>query len=414
MGERIFAKGWAKSSLCALGVALLSLHCGGGSSQDDGSGGRSSGGRSMGGRASGGSVSGSGGRGAAGDPGDGGGGSGSESRGDDAVPTGNPDADGACERPSEAGLEDVSQPDTVIGDGTAESCTGARVVEAVGRGGVIVFDCGPEPVTIVLDEPAKVKNAANPVVVLDGGGKVTLSGGGKTRILYMNTCDEKQGYTTSHCDNQDHPRLTVQNLTFVDGNSKNEETYDGGGAIYARGGRLKIIRSRFFRNECASEGPDVGGAAVRAFQQFENRPAYVIESTFGGGPDQGNTCSNGGGISSIGVNWVIVDSLFSHNQAIGRGGNPAEAGTPGGGSGGGIYSDGGTLRLSLCGTRVENNTVRAYGSGIFFVSNNHQGTLELSRSVIRGNRGGGWNVLPGISMHDDTVRIIDEDTVLEP
>src|SRR5690606_16705965 len=131
--------------------------------------------------------------------------------------------------------------------------------EAVGRGGVIVFDCGPKPVTITMDEPAKVRNAANPVVTLDGGGKVTLDGGGKTRILYMNTCDEKQGYTTTHCDNQDHPRLTVQNLTFVDGNSKNEETYDGGGAVYARGGRLKIIRSRFFRNECASEGPDVGG-----------------------------------------------------------------------------------------------------------------------------------------------------------
>lgn len=407
MGEWIFAKGWAKSSLCVLGAALLSLRCGGESADAAGAGGGSLSDGASGGAAS-------GGRGAAGDPAQDGGGSGSESRGDDQIPVGNPDADGACERPDEADLEDISQPDTVIGDGTPESCTGPRVVEAVGRGGVIVFDCGPKPVTITMDEPAKVRNAANPVVTLDGGGKVTLDGGGKTRILYMNTCDEKQGYTTTHCDNQDHPRLAVQNLTFVDGNSKNEETYDGGGAVYARGGRLKIIRSRFFRNECASEGPDVGGAAVRAFQQFENRPAYVIESTFGGGPDQGNVCSNGGGISSIGVNWVIVDSLFSHNQAIGRGGNPAEAGTPGGGSGGGIYCDGGTLRLSLCGTRVEDNTVRAYGAGIFFVSNNHDGTLELSRSVIRGNRGGGWNVLPGISMHDDTVRIIDEQTIVEP
>ena len=47
------------------------------------------------------------------------------------------------------------------------------------------------------------------------------------------------------CDNQDHPRLTVQNLTFIDGNSKNETEYDGGGAIWARGGQLKIVNSRF-------------------------------------------------------------------------------------------------------------------------------------------------------------------------
>ena len=34
----------------------------------------------------------------------------------------------------------------------------------------------------------------------------------------MNTCDPNQVYTTPHCDNQDHPRLTVQNLTFINGN----------------------------------------------------------------------------------------------------------------------------------------------------------------------------------------------------
>jgi hypothetical protein len=39
-------------------------------------------------------------------------------------------------------------------------------------------------------------------------------------------------WTTSHCQNQDHPQLTVQNLTFINGNSKGEEVYDGGGAIF--------------------------------------------------------------------------------------------------------------------------------------------------------------------------------------
>jgi hypothetical protein len=31
------------------------------------------------------------------------------------------------------------------------------------------------------------------------GGLVTLSGGGKHRILYMNTCGPRQKYTTSDC-----------------------------------------------------------------------------------------------------------------------------------------------------------------------------------------------------------------------
>src|SRR5690606_32238988 len=97
------------------------------------------------------------------------------------------------------------------------SCTSSAVVQAVARGGIITFNCGPGPVTIVMAQTAKVFNNTGPQIVLDGGGLVTLSGGGARRILYMNTCDPAQEWTTSHCNNQDHPRLTVQNLTFVDG-----------------------------------------------------------------------------------------------------------------------------------------------------------------------------------------------------
>jgi hypothetical protein len=300
----------------------------------------------------------------------------------------------------------------VVGTGTPESCTGAAFVDAVASGGVITFDCGPDPVTITLDAPAKVVNDASDDVVIDGGGLVTLSGGGSTRILYMNTCDEDQVWTTDHCDNQETPRLTVQNLTFIDANSKSETEYDGGGAIWVRGGRFRAVNTRFFNNVCADVGPDVGGAGIRVFSQYEGRPVYIVNSTFGGEEGFGNTCSNGGGISSIGVSWIVINSVFSHNHAIGNGGNPAEEGTPGGGSGGAIYNDGLTIHLDLCGTLIENNEVNAYGSAIFFVSNDHSGTLTVRDSVIRNNTGGGWNILPGISMHEDTVRTI-ENSVIE-
>jgi hypothetical protein len=315
-------------------------------------------------------------------------------------------AEGGCPIPAEAGPEDVSKPDHVIGSGTPESCTDEAFIDAVAEGGVIVFDCGDEPATITLERPAKVFNDADPDVVIDGGGKVTLSGGGRTRILYMNTCDKNQKWTTSHCQDQDHPRLTIQNLTFSDGDSRNEPEYMGGGAVWVRGGRFKIVNCRFFNNVCRGVGPDLGGGAVRVFSQYQDQPVYVVNSTFGGGGEYANVGSNGGALSSIGVSWTIINCWFSHNRAIGAGGNPAKEGTPGGGSGGAIYNDGNTMTLSLCGVRMEQNQVNAYGAAIFFVTNDHSGDIRIENSVITNNIGGSWHILPGISMHGDTKREI--------
>ncbi|HET6533648.1 MAG TPA: hypothetical protein VFH03_23925 [Actinoplanes sp.] len=305
---------------------------------------------------------------------------------------GNPDGDAPV--PSDGEAEDTSDPDRVIGNGTPKSCTPAAVVEAVADGGVITFDCGPAPVTITLRRTAKIRNAAGPRIVLDGGGKVTLSGGGERRILYMNTCDEAQGFTTSHCQNQDHPRLTVQNLVFADGNSTGEKAEGGGGgAIFVRGGRVKVVNSRFTGNRCDRTGPDLGGAAIRVLSQYQNRPVYVVSSTFTGG-----SCSNGGGLSSIGVSWTVLNSVFEDNRAVGRGANPARGGTPGGGSGGALYADGNRFTVKLAGTRIVDNHAEEGGGAIFFVSNDRTGTLSISGSTMRRNPSEGFETagFPGI------------------
>lgn len=395
-----------RSSLLLLALVLGAQGCGG----DDGGGSASTGGSSSGGGGgSGGGSSGSGGSGGGTNPG--------SIHNPLANPESGPPAgwsEGKCSLglPAEALPEDVTSPDHVIGDGTPASCTSDLVVQTIAKGGVITFDCGPDPVVIKLTETAKIVNDTGPSIVIDGGGKVVLSGDGKNRILYMNTCDQDQKWTTSHCNDQDHPRLSIQNLTFSDGNAKSVE--EGGGAIFARGGRIKIVNSRFFNNVCDDTGPDVGGAAVRVFDQSEDKPVYVVNSTFGGDPNGfGNACSNGGGVSSIGVSWTIVNSLFSYNKAVGNGANPAKAGTPGGGSGGGIYNDGNTMTLSLCGTLIEQNQVNAHGSAIFFVTNDHSGNIVINDSTIRKNSGGSWYAQPGISMHDDTKIEINNST-LEP
>jgi hypothetical protein len=316
-------------------------------------------------------------------------------------PAGNPE--GKYSVPEEAGLEDVSNPDNVIGNGTPESCTCDEFINAVEKGGKIVFDCGKKPVTIKLDRTAKIFNDGISDVVIDGAGLITLDGDGKHRILYMNTCDEDQHWTTSHCQNQDHPRLTVQNLTFVNGNYTTEDEYDGGGAIWIRGGRFKVVNCRFFNNICDDTGADVGGGAIRVFDQFDDLPVFVVNSTFGGADGFGNSGSNGAAISSIGVSWTIYNSLFTHNSAVGNGGNPAQSGTPGGGSGGAIYNDGNTMTLKLFGSKIENNNVNAYGAAIFFVTNDHTGNIIIDECTIKNNLGGSWYpVYPGISMHEDT------------
>jgi hypothetical protein len=283
--------------------------------------------------------------------------------------------------------------DHVVGDGTPGSCTSQAVVQAVAAGGVIAFSCGPHPVTIVMTATAKVRNTSAKVV-LDGGGLVTLSGGGVRRILYMDTCDPAQTWTTSHCQDQATPALTVENITFADGNSTGQ-VYDGGGggAIFDRGGQLTVIDARFTGNRCDSTGPDLGGAAIRVLSQYQNRAVEVTGSTFTGG-----VCSNGGALSSIGVSWVITGSTFTGNRAIGDGANPAQAGTPGGGSGGAIYTDGDDYTVTVDGSVITGNSAREGGGALFFVSDDKTGTLTIEHSKLRGNPNAGFQTAgyPGV------------------
>ncbi len=252
-------------------------------------------------------------------------------------------------------------------------------------GGTIRFSCGPKPVVIRMRATAAVRNTSRRVV-LDGGGRVTLSGEGRRRILYMDTCDPAQSWTTSHCQDQASPQLVVQNLTLRDGNSSGRR-FDGGGggAVFARGGRLRIVNSVFAGNRCDRDGPDVGGGAVRALSQYHGLPVYVSDSRF-----TANACSNGGALSSIGVSWTVRNSRFRANRAIGDGANPAAQGTRGGGSGGAIYNDGDRMTLSIAGSLFTDNHANAGGGAIFFVSDDRTGTMSITDSTLERNRNDGF------------------------
>jgi hypothetical protein len=308
-----------------------------------------------------------------------------------AYSSGNPD--GHAYVPPSGRAANTSGPKHVIGAGTPAGCTSAAVVRAVAEGGVITFNCGRHPVTITMTATAKVVNTSHQVV-LDGGGKVTLSGGGKIRILYMNTCDPKQKYTTNHCWEQRWPRLVVQNLTFKDAYSaarQSKTSNYGGGAIFAEGGQLKVVNSAFLDNRCYRDGPDLGGAAVRAYGMYTGSRVYITHDTF-----SGNTCSNGAALSGLDASFDVTNSLLTANKAIGWGANPAHHGTAGGGSGGAIYTDGDHYNLIINGTVMRDNRAREGGGAIFFVVNAGGGSLRIEYSTLAGNPSGVFQNAPGI------------------
>jgi hypothetical protein len=315
--------------------------------------------------------------------------------------------------PIAARAVNTSQPSYVVGTGVQASCTSAAVVKAVAKGGVIAFNCGPNPVTITMTATAKVVNTSK-LVVLDGGGLVTLSGGGKHEILYMDTCDPKQIWTTDHCNNQQWPELVVQNMTFEGGYSPIRQTAGtpygggGGGAIYAEGGQLKVVNSRFIDNRCYSVGPDLGGAAIRAISQWSDQPVYITSDTF-----QGGQCSNGGALSSIATNWDVINSVMTENKAIGWGANPARPGTPGGGSGGAIYTDGDNYNVLVEGSIISNNSAREGGGAIFFVVDNNKGKLTIKDSTLHNNPSGEFFTAgyPGIFFHSSGHPIVINSTI---
>jgi hypothetical protein len=310
--------------------------------------------------------------------------------------------------PPAARAVNTSHPDHVIGHGTSASCTSAAVVKAVAAGGIITFSCGPQPVTITMNATATVVNTSHEIV-LDGGGKVTLNGAGHTRILYMNTCDPKQKITTNDCWEQQWPRLVVQNIRFENAYSAVRQTSTsnyGGGAIFDQGGQLKVVNSTFTGDRCYSAGPDLGGGAIRAVGMFMAAPVYITNDTF-----TGNSCANGAALSGLYANFYVIDSVLTGNKAVGWGANPASSGTPGGGSGGAIYTDGDNYNLTIDGTVISGNSAREGGGAVFFVVNAGGGTLRIEHSTLRRNPSGEFQNAPGIfdsvDGHDTPPTVID-------
>ena len=253
-------------------------------------------------------------------------------------------------------LVDTSSPTTTI-----SNCTQASLVAAAATGGTIVFSCGSTPVTIPITQTIMFTKET----VIDGGGMVTLDGGGTTRIFYI-----------ASDFNTPTPRLTVQRLNFQHGMGpgSGDDTARGGGAIYRNGGSLTVIDSTFDDNHAGAVGQDLAGGAIYGFGG-SGGDIQISGSTF-----TNNSASDGGAVGSLQGPVTIVNSTFTNNQATGFNGNPGS-----GGCGGALYQDGKAEATSLCGVTISNNTAGAIGGGVFRVSNTHDGTFAMDRSTVDTN-----------------------------
>jgi hypothetical protein len=98
---------------------------------------------------------------------------------------------------------------------------------------------------------------------------------------------------------------------------------------------------------------------------------------------------------------VSDDHASIAGVAGGWGANPAPHGTPGGASGGAIYTDGDLYTVRVAGTIIKYDHAREGGGAIFFVSDDNTGTLRIEHSPLFRNPSEGFYThgYPGIYFH---------------
>jgi hypothetical protein len=283
--------------------------------------------------------------------------------------------------------EDRSATTVTVGSGSAASCTEAALAGALAKGGVIRFSCGG-PAIIMLKTQKTLRTDVN--TTLDGGGQITLDGGGITRLLYYYSSNFQATKTT----------VTIENITLQNGAasgtpipvapapcSQGAQNDGGGAAIYVRDGILHVWNTVFKNNVGAALGPDVGGGAIYALGSLGTT---IVGSTF-----LSNRAANGGAVGALFGDLSIYNSQFSSNQATGNGANSINSacGVNGGesgngGNGGAVAMDGAEIyAVNVCGSTFTSNAagVGALGGAIFRTPDAAAQTTTIDRSSFVSN-----------------------------
>lgn len=345
------------------------------------------------------------------------------------------------------GVRPVRADSAVVGTGTPASCTEAALNAALAElypgatapGGVLSFNCGPNPHTIVVTREKYLYDGT----VVDGGGLITLSGGNSTRIFFVTqqarvelhhiqlingfaagggaifvepnfsgdytyltlndvTLRNNNSTTFGGAIDAEHASLSITN-SHLTGNSSNQ----GGGAITLNEGVLTMITSEVLGNTSALPAATGGGLDVWSVTldiqttTFRNNHSQqsaggAVSLRFCGGTianslmDQNTAGLIGGGIYQSNGSVTLSQVTLTNNTAPSGGGiaNDNSALVLDGAtiltgntstSGGGIYNFNG--QVTAQNVQLLNNQA-AYGGGVY---NSQNGTLTLADVTLSGN-----------------------------
>ncbi len=196
--------------------------------------------------------------------------------------------------------EDVSRADALVGDGTPGSCTEAAFNAALAIGGVVRFACGASPLTLVVTAEKVIRRDT----LLDGGGTITLDGGGASRLFVLGA---PGGEAVS---------LTLQYLTLRGGHatvtpaSAGGSARAGGGAVLQFGGSLVVTDSVLEGNRAIANGPAQAGGAISAY----GGRLVIARTRF-----ERNQAGSGGAVAAFATELTLVRSQMIGNQAVGEG-----------------------------------------------------------------------------------------------
>lgn len=220
----------------------------------------------------------------------------------------------------------------VVGTGTPASCTGNALQTRITGGGLVTFDCGPNPHTIIANTYVIDQNTT-----IDGGGRITLDGELARQLFIVDP-----GVV-----------LTLRNIVLLQGRAPD------GGCIYVHGGGSAVTNQVFFDRCDAETGR--GGAVY-------NLGTFNADFTLFGG----NTARlQGGAIFSFG-DLSVRDSEFSLNGTSNGGGGAISVSRL-------VGSDHSAVILR---SLFLSNQATTFGGAI----NNVSGEVDITNSTFSNNR----------------------------
>lgn len=252
----------------------------------------------------------------------------------------------------------------VVGNGTPGSCTRAELAARVSGGGTVTFNCGAAPHIIVFDGQLSIDSD----VVIDGGNKITLSGGNARRLFRVDAA----------------AKFTLRNIVITNGSSSDE---GGGGAIVHYG--PLILENVIIRNSVTTGS---GGAVLGA-----GAPMTATNTIF-----EHNRAVNGGALYPrfSGARYILKNVTLRHNEAVYSGGDSGWGGAillwdaaiveMTGGSlhnntgyrGGATYLRHANSSLYADGTLFKDNVATQSGGAIY----SENGYTQIKDSTLQGNR----------------------------